>query len=152
MVMNRKFYIIIALLALSFHLAGQSDRVKTVEVPDSASIISVDTAGNNISGTNVQEALEESNPTYNNHVWISASGGDNTTGRRGDPHRAYKDFWGAQDSIGGTNISFIDYQGVYESLNNTLIKTDTFSLISMYPNNYVVDFQHPVDFSTITAT
>lgn len=57
--MNRKFYIIIALLALSFHLSGQSDRLKTVETRDSASMVAFDTTGTSLSGTNVQEAIVE---------------------------------------------------------------------------------------------
>lgn len=54
-----KKLILIALLGLSFSAAwGQRERVKTVEVPDSASMVVFDTIGNNIYGTNVQEAIE----------------------------------------------------------------------------------------------
>lgn len=133
--MKKQIQILIALLALSAAAWGQSDRVKTVETPDSASMVIFDTTGTNILGTDVQEAIEESNPLYPNHVWISETGGNNATGVLGDPHRAFADPWGAQDSLSEENLSFIVYQGNYSysgpyDVANTqaLTKTDTFLL------------------------
>lgn len=57
--MNRKYYIIIALWALSCALYGQSDRVKTVETRDSASLVSFENNGTGINSTTVQGAIEE---------------------------------------------------------------------------------------------
>lgn len=139
--MKKQIQILIALLALSFAAWGQSDRVKTVEVPDSASMVIFDTTGTNILGTDVQEAIEESNPLYPNHVWISETGGDNATGVLGDPHRAFADPWGAQDSLSGeTNLSFLPFQGNYTysgvGAGNEFTRADTFTLFDFSASNY----------------
>lgn len=113
-------------------------------IPDSLTAAEVvfDTTGNNVAATNVQDAISESNPTYNNHVWISASGGDNATGRLGDPHRAFADPWTAQDSLSETNLSFLAYQGGYEYSGpygvsgEVLTRADTF-LFRGLPGSYV---------------
>lgn len=57
--MKKQIQILIALLALSFAAWGQSDRVKTVEVPDSASMIVFDNTGTNIDSNTVQGAIEQ---------------------------------------------------------------------------------------------
>jgi len=109
----KKVQILIAMLALSFSLHSQSDRVHTVQVPDSASMIIFDTAGTQILGTDVQEAIEESNPIYTNHVFLSQDG-DNATGVLGDPHRAFRDPWASKDSLQAYNsLSFEMYDGRY---------------------------------------
>jgi len=55
--MNRIIFTI-ALLALSCVVSAQSDRVKTVEVPDSASLVIFDSIGTTIIADNVQDAIE----------------------------------------------------------------------------------------------
>lgn len=138
-----KKFLIFILLVLAFSAAwGQGERVKTVEVPDSASMVVFDTTGNNVAGTDVQEAIEESNPTYNNHVWISPNG-NNATGRLGDPHRAFADPWAAQQLIGSNNLSFIAYQGnyaysgPYPSDNSQRISSSSGSFFAIGESDYI---------------
>lgn len=82
------FWILIALLALSFAVSAQSDRVKTVETRDSASLVIFDTVGTEYNGVNVQEALEELDFDAGNIFFISTNGND-ATGRRGYKNKPF---------------------------------------------------------------
>lgn len=86
--MKKQIQILIALLALSFALYGQSDRVKTVEVPDSASMIVFDNTDTEYNETNVQSALEELDFDAGNILYVATTG-DDATGVIGYPNKPF---------------------------------------------------------------
>jgi len=104
----KKIQILIALMALSFAAWGQAERVKTVETPDSASLVVFDTTGNNISATNVQTAIEElSNINYGRILYVSKSQGNNTIAEPGNPEKPWIDPWSARDSAVSGDVIYV---------------------------------------------
>lgn len=106
----KKIQILIALLALSFAVSAQSDRVKTVETRDSASLVIFDNTGTGYNGTNVQAALEELDFDAGNILYVSTTG-DNATGVIGNPHKPYSPL-ATFDSTQNRLINWY-YPGIY---------------------------------------
>jgi len=104
------FWILIALLALSFAVSAQSDRVKTVETRDSASLVIFDTTGTEYNGVSVQEALEELDFDAGNILYVATTGND-ATGVVGYPNKPFIPSYSLSDNT--SNIAHWYYPGVY---------------------------------------
>lgn len=106
----KHLFFLIALLAWSLAACGQSDRVKTVEVPDSASQILFDTTGNGYLSTDVQGALEELDFDAGNILYVATTGND-ATGVIGYPNKPYTPI-ATLDSVKANLVNWY-YPGVY---------------------------------------
>lgn len=150
MTMNRKFYIITALLALSVTAWGQSDRVKTVEVPDSASGIFFDTTGLSVQSTNVQAVIQEilASSNFGNVLFVTA-GGIDSIAVEGEIFKAWDDPWEAVENASSGDLVYV-YPGTYTTLepNSNLWKDG----VTMYFSPNAVITQRPISAGGITFT